>query len=51
MLSDKLACALRIIIEDIGNGYWRFPEEKEVRESEKKENSELKQFSILMKYI
>lgn len=37
LLSDKLAGALGIVIENIGKGYWRFPNEKKIRKSEKPE--------------
>jgi hypothetical protein len=37
LLNDKLAGAMKIIIEDIGKGYWRLPGERKLRVSEEAE--------------
>ena len=33
IISDKLASALKIAIEDIGEGIWRFRDEQKLRKS------------------
>lgn len=34
LLNDKLTGALEIVIENVGKGYWRLPDERRVRKSE-----------------